>query len=343
MPYVVQGAERFFERAEVRQAMVALRAATRSHAGRDPAGAGGGRGARRGRLGAGPAAARRRRPGALGGAGRAGPLAEEFAAARELRPIGEGRRRCGATADPRRLRRGAGSAGRRSSTCRRSTGSRWRRCTRRRAWSGTRCSWSASPTARCRPRTRRPPSRSRRSGGCSTSGSPGPGSGSGCRTPRPGRRAGGPGGRAGSCRARGWSGGGRAAPAGAGRPTAPSAGAPRSCPAGSAGRPCSAGADRKLGRCATCPSDLDEELFERLREWRRRVAAAQKVPAYVVFTDATLSRWPSAGRAYASELVAIAGIGPRKLGLYGEAVLALVAGAGRRAVRGSRPGENFGN
>ena len=33
VPYVVQGAERFFERTEVRQAMVALRAATRSHPG----------------------------------------------------------------------------------------------------------------------------------------------------------------------------------------------------------------------------------------------------------------------------------------------------------------------
>src|SRR4051794_25084845 len=28
-----------------------------------------------------------------------------------------------------------------------------------------------------------------------------------------------------------------------------------------------AGADRKLGRCPTCPSDLDEELYERLRTW----------------------------------------------------------------------------
>ena len=57
------------------------------------------------------------------------------------------------------------------------------------------------------------------------------------------------------------------------------------------------------------------------------MAGAQRVPAYVVFTDATLTRWPSGGRAGAEELIAIAGIGPRKLGLYGEAVLALVAGA----------------
>jgi DNA helicase-2/ATP-dependent DNA helicase PcrA len=88
-----------------------------------------------------------------------------------------------------------------------------------------------------------------------------------------------------------------------------------------------AGADRKLGRCPTCPSDLDEDLYERLKSWRSRVAAELKVPAYVVFTDATVvaiaERRPSAP----PELLAIAGIGPRKLGQYGPAVFALVGGA----------------
>ncbi len=88
-----------------------------------------------------------------------------------------------------------------------------------------------------------------------------------------------------------------------------------------------AGPDRKLGRCATCPSDMDDELHERLREWRSRVADAQKVPAYVVFTDATLVALAERRPDRTEELVAIAGIGPRKLGLYGEAVLALVRGA----------------
>ncbi|MFC3501187.1 ATP-dependent DNA helicase UvrD2 [Micromonospora krabiensis] len=88
-----------------------------------------------------------------------------------------------------------------------------------------------------------------------------------------------------------------------------------------------AGPDRKLGRCATCPSDIDEELHERLREWRQRVAGAQKVPAYVVFTDATLTALAERRPGRAEELIAIAGIGPRKLGLYGESVLALVGGA----------------
>ncbi|MEH0972436.1 ATP-dependent DNA helicase UvrD2 [Micromonospora sp. CPCC 205546] len=87
------------------------------------------------------------------------------------------------------------------------------------------------------------------------------------------------------------------------------------------------GPDRKLGRCPTCPSDIDEELHERLREWRQRVAGGQRVPAYVVFTDATLVALAERRPARAEELIAIAGIGPRKLGLYGEAVLALVAGA----------------
>ncbi|MEU4529398.1 ATP-dependent DNA helicase UvrD2 [Micromonospora ureilytica] len=89
-----------------------------------------------------------------------------------------------------------------------------------------------------------------------------------------------------------------------------------------------AGPDRKLGRCPTCPSDIDDELHERLREWRQRVAGAQKVPAYVVFTDATLVALAERRPGRSEELIAIAGIGPRKLGLYGESVLALVAGAG---------------
>ncbi len=87
------------------------------------------------------------------------------------------------------------------------------------------------------------------------------------------------------------------------------------------------GSERKLGRCGDCPSDIDEELFDRLREWRSRTAVGQKVPAYVVFTDATLTALAERRPSRTAELVDIAGIGPRKLALYGDAVLALVAGA----------------
>jgi DNA helicase-2/ATP-dependent DNA helicase PcrA len=88
-----------------------------------------------------------------------------------------------------------------------------------------------------------------------------------------------------------------------------------------------AGADRKLGRCPTCPSDIDEALYARLLDWRTRVSAEQKVPAYVVFTDATLVALAERQPSKSADLFAIAGIGARKVGLYGDAVLALVAGA----------------
>ncbi|GAB1694309.1 ATP-dependent DNA helicase UvrD2 [Krasilnikovia sp. M28-CT-15] len=100
-----------------------------------------------------------------------------------------------------------------------------------------------------------------------------------------------------------------------------------------------AGADRKLGRCPTCPSDLDEELYERLKLWRASAAAEQKVPAYVVFTDATLVALAERRPSGPAELLAIGGIGPRKLGQYGEAVFALVAGAAPDEL----PGKNFEN
>ena len=79
---------------------------------------------------------------------------------------------------PAGARRRAGRARRRPSTPPPSRASRWRRCTRPRAWSGTPSSWSAAPTGCCRSRWPRPPRPSRRSVGCSTSGSPAPASAS---------------------------------------------------------------------------------------------------------------------------------------------------------------------
>jgi len=72
---------------------------------------------------------------------------------------------------------------------------------------------------------------------------------------------------------------------------------------------------------------MDEELYGRLREWRLAAAAAQSVPAYVVFTDATLIALAERRPQSEADLIGIAGIGPHKLSRYGDAVLALVAGA----------------
>ena len=86
-------------------------------------------------------------------------------------------------------------------------------------------------------------------------------------------------------------------------------------------------AQRKTGRCDTCPPRYDEATFERLRSWRLGVAREQGVPAYVVFTDATLTAIAEREPAGEQELAAISGVGARKLALYGADVLAVVAGS----------------
>jgi DNA helicase-2/ATP-dependent DNA helicase PcrA len=68
------------------------------------------------------------------------------------------------------------------------------------------------------------------------------------------------------------------------------------------------------------------ELFERLRAWRSQAAQSASVPAYVVFTDATLQAIAETRPANLRELSGLPGIGARKLDLYGEDVLAAVTG-----------------
>jgi DNA helicase II / ATP-dependent DNA helicase PcrA len=79
-----------------------------------------------------------------------------------------------------------------------------------------------------------------------------------------------------------------------------------------------------LGRCERCPSDLDEGLLLALKEWRSGRAKEQKVPAYVVFSDNTLIAIAEQQPGDVAALVAIPGIGQKKLDSYGEDVLTLV-------------------
>jgi DNA helicase-2/ATP-dependent DNA helicase PcrA len=83
----------------------------------------------------------------------------------------------------------------------------------------------------------------------------------------------------------------------------------------------------KLGRCADCPSDVDEELLVRLKSWRADQARMLKVPSYVVFTDATLVAIAEQRPMDVAGLVSISGIGAAKLDRYGSDVLALVQGS----------------
>ena len=74
------------------------------------------------------------------------------------------------------------------------------------------------------------------------------------------------------------------------------------------------------------PGGRGRELFEWLRAWRSQVAQSASVPAYVVFTDATLQAIAETRPANLMELSSLPGIGARKLDLYGEGVLATVSG-----------------
>jgi DNA helicase-2/ATP-dependent DNA helicase PcrA len=90
------------------------------------------------------------------------------------------------------------------------------------------------------------------------------------------------------------------------------------------GRALATGAEKKTGRCADCPASYDEELFERLRGWRLERAGAEKVPAFVVFTDATLQLIAELKPTTPQELLTISGIGQAKLERYGQDVLELL-------------------
>ncbi|OZM69946.1 ATP-dependent DNA helicase [Amycolatopsis antarctica] len=85
----------------------------------------------------------------------------------------------------------------------------------------------------------------------------------------------------------------------------------------------------KLSRCSRCPSDVDEELLDRLRSWRTGRARELKVPAYVVFTDATLIAIAEQQPADDGALVSISGIGATKLERFGTEVLAVIRGGER--------------
>ncbi|MDT5103774.1 MAG: ATP-dependent helicase UvrD/PcrA [Mycobacterium sp.] len=81
-----------------------------------------------------------------------------------------------------------------------------------------------------------------------------------------------------------------------------------------------------LRRCETCPSDIDEELLAELKDWRLRISKEMSVPAYVVFTDNTLIAIAETLPGDDAALVAIPGIGARKLEQFGPDVLELVRG-----------------
>jgi DNA helicase-2/ATP-dependent DNA helicase PcrA len=92
------------------------------------------------------------------------------------------------------------------------------------------------------------------------------------------------------------------------------------------GRTLTDAGEMKLMRCDDCPSDMDEGLYERLRDWRAAQAQRSGQPDFCVFTDKTLMAIAEAVPATPAELARIPGVLNRKLNRYGTEVLAICAG-----------------
>lgn len=70
-----------------------------------------------------------------------------------------------------------------------------------------------------------------------------------------------------------------------------------------------------------------EEIFNRLRAWRKTTAAGSGVPAYVVFPDAALMHIAIAQPQSLAALRKVSGVGDKKLEAYGAEVVEIVTGA----------------
>ncbi|MDQ4054205.1 MAG: ATP-dependent DNA helicase UvrD2 [Actinomycetota bacterium] len=91
------------------------------------------------------------------------------------------------------------------------------------------------------------------------------------------------------------------------------------------GTPLSTSAEKTRGRCPGCPAPYDEELFERLREWRRVRAKTDEVAAFMVFSNRTLEEVAEHRPQTPGALLEINGIGPDKLQKYGDDLLEILA------------------
>ena len=78
---------------------------------------------------------------------------------------------------------------------------------------------------------------------------------------------------------------------------------------------------RRAGAPAAQP---DSALLATLKQWRTTMAKGGKVPAYVIFADATLEAIATARPRRRADLLAVSGIGPVKVERYGEVLLQLI-------------------
>ncbi|MBQ8250032.1 MAG: DNA helicase RecQ [Clostridia bacterium] len=76
------------------------------------------------------------------------------------------------------------------------------------------------------------------------------------------------------------------------------------------------------------PKNIDRELYERLRAFRRETADRRGVPAYVIFTDMTLREICAYRPTNVTELLSVRGMGEEKVQRYGTSIINIIRGMG---------------
>jgi len=71
--------------------------------------------------------------------------------------------------------------------------------------------------------------------------------------------------------------------------------------------------------------DFDDDLFSKLKVWRRRIAIKKNVPSYIIMNDKTLKQIAASLPKNDHELLSVNGIGQQKLKDYGKDILELVS------------------
>jgi len=84
---------------------------------------------------------------------------------------------------------------------------------------------------------------------------------------------------------------------------------------------------------------LSEGLFAKLKQLRLTIAREEKVPAFVIFSDATLIDMCQKHPCTASELLTVSGVGQVKLQRYGERFLQVLCKEERAAPAAEKPPE----
>jgi ATP-dependent DNA helicase RecQ len=88
-------------------------------------------------------------------------------------------------------------------------------------------------------------------------------------------------------------------------------------------------AEKSPSRARDRDFEYDREIFERLRQLRKRIADAEGVPPFVVFSDATLAGMAASLPVDEDALLLVHGVGRHKLARYGAEFLAEIRGLGQ--------------